>query len=69
MDVSKLLKALEDESNDTLMNFTTKTIREMNLKIIKELNLSKKETINIFNKLKEYKYVDEMNDLKYVTFV
>lgn len=69
MDVSKLLKALEDESNDTLMNFTTKTIREMNLKILKELNLSKKETINIFNKLKEYKYVDEMNDLKYGTFV
>lgn len=69
MDVSKLLKALEDESNDTLMNFTTKTIREMNLKILKELNLSKHETINIFNKLKEYKYVDEMNDLKYGTFV
>jgi hypothetical protein len=69
MDVSKLLKALEDESNDTLMNFTTKTIREMNLKILKELNLSKQETINIFNKLKEYKYVDEMNDLKYGTFV
>jgi len=69
MDVSKLLKALEDESNDTLMNFTTKKIREMNLKILKELNLSKQETINIFNKLKEYKYVDEMNDLKYGTFV
>jgi hypothetical protein len=35
MDVNKLLKALDDDSNDNLMNFTTKTIREMNLKILK----------------------------------
>jgi hypothetical protein len=69
MDVNKLLKALDDESNETLFNFTTKTIREMTLKILKELQLSKHETINIFNKLKDYKYVDEMNDLKYGTFI
>lgn len=69
MDVNKLLKALDDESNQTLFNFTTKKIREMTLKILKELHLSKKETIDIFNKLKYYKYVDEMNDLKYGTFI
>lgn len=69
MDTNKLLKALDDESNDTLMNFTTKKIREMNLKILKELELPKKDLIVIFNKLKDYKYVDEMNDLKYGTFL
>lgn len=69
MDVNKLLKALDDDSNETLLNFTTKTIREMTLKILKELHLSKQETIDIFNKLKDYKYVDEMNELKYGTFL
>jgi hypothetical protein len=69
MDTNKLLKALDDESNETLMNFTTKKIREMNLKILKELGLPKKELIDIFNKLKDYKYVDEMNELKYGTFL
>ena len=69
MDVNKLLKALDDQSNETLMNFTTNKIREMNLNILKELELPKQETINIFNKLKDYKYVDEMNDLKYGTFL
>lgn len=69
MDINKLLKALDDDSNETLLNFTTKTNREMTLKILKELELSKQETINIFNKLKDYKYVDEMNDLKYGTFI
>lgn len=69
MDVNKLLKALDDDSNETLLNFTTKTIREMILKILKELHLPKQETIDIFNKLKAYKYVDEMNELKYGTFL
>lgn len=69
MDVNKLLKALDDDSNETLLNFTTKIIREMTLKILKELELPKKETIDIFNKLKDYKYVDEMNDLKCGTFI
>ena len=66
---NKLLKALDDESNETLLNFTTDKIREMNLNILKELHLPKKETIDLYNKLKDYKYVDEMNELKYGTFI
>jgi hypothetical protein len=69
MNVEKLLKALDDESNETLFNFTTEKIREMTLNILKELHLPKKETIDIFNKLRDYKYVDEMNDLKYGTYI
>ena len=41
----------------------------MNLKILKELELPKKELIDIFNKLKDYKYVDEMNELKYGAYI
>jgi hypothetical protein len=69
MDVNKLLKALDNESNETLLNFTTQKIREMNLKILKELHLSKDDTIELFKKLKDYKYVDEISDLKYGTFL
>lgn len=69
MDVNKLLKALDDDSNETLFNFTTEKIREMTFKILKELHLPKKETLDIFNKLRDYKYVDEMNDLKYGTYL
>ena len=50
MDINKLLKALDDNSNETLFNFTSKKIKEMTLKILKELHLPKKEIIDIFNK-------------------
>jgi len=69
MDVNKLLKALEDETNENLFNFTSDKMKEMNLKIIKELNLSRDESLKILKKLKEYKYVDEMSDLKYGTYI
>ena len=69
MDVNKLLKALDDETNENLLNFTTEKLREMNLNILKELHLSKKDTLEILHKLKDYKYVDEMSDLKYGTYI
>jgi hypothetical protein len=69
MDVNKLLKALDDESNETLLNFTSYKIKEMNLNIIKELQLPRKDTLDIMNKLREYKYVDEMNELKYGAYI
>lgn len=64
MDVNKLMKALDNESNENLLNFTTQKITEMIFNILKELKLSKKDTLELLNKLKNYKYVDEMNDLK-----
>jgi hypothetical protein len=69
VDVNNLLKALDDDSNENLFNFTTKKILEMNLNILKELQLNKNETLDLLKKLKEYKYVDEMSDLKYGTYL
>jgi hypothetical protein len=69
MDVNKLMKALDDENNENLMNFTSKKIKEMNLKVLQELQLSKNETIELFNKLVGYRYVDAINDLKYGTYL
>jgi hypothetical protein len=69
MDIQKLLKALDDESNETLMNFTTDKIKEMNLNVLKELHLPRKDTLELMSKLKDYKYVDEMNELKYGAYI
>lgn len=69
MDITKLLKALDDETNENLLNFTSVKIKEMNLNIINELKLTKKETLEILKRLKDYKYIDEMSDLKYGSYI
>jgi hypothetical protein len=69
MDVNKLLQALEDESNENLLSFTTEKLIEMNFKIIKELHLTREESLQIMKMLKGYKYVDEMDGLKKGTYI
>ena len=69
MDVQKLLKALDNENNENIINFTTQKIQEMNLKILQELHLKREETLELFKKLVQYKYVDEMNELKYGAYI
>ena len=36
---------------------------------MKELHLSKEDTLTILEKLKDYKYIDEMDELKYGTYI
>ena len=69
MSSNKLLKALDDDSNEFLFNYTSKTLMEMILSILKQLELPKSETLQLLKKLKGYKFVDEMNDLKYGTYL
>lgn len=69
MDVDKLLNALDNDNNESIMNLTTKKIMEMNLNILKELHLERDITLNYLKKLKGYRYIDEINDLKYGAFI
>lgn len=64
-----LIKALDNDTNESIMNLTNKKIKEMNLKIIKELHLPRDITLNYMNKLRGYRYIDELNDMKYGSFI
>jgi hypothetical protein len=69
VDIDKLSKALDDESNEDLLNFTTKKIREIMAAAINELKLEPSKRKTILDKLKGYRYVDEMNELKNGTYL
>ena len=65
MNKDLLLKALDNDKNEQIIEFTNKKIVEMNKKILLELNLPLSEYKDILTKLKGYRYVDEINDLQY----
>ena len=69
IDMNKLTKALDNVSNDNIMNLTTRKLMEINLKILKELMFDKETLISYLRKLKGYKYVDEIGDLKHGAFI
>jgi hypothetical protein len=69
MDKETLLKALDNEKNENILNFTTKKIKEIKLKIITELKLEQKDMLHCIKKLEGYRYVDELDELKYGAFI
>lgn len=69
LNVNNLMYALDNDKNESIMNLTTRKIMEMNLNIIKELHLDKETTLTYLKKLKGYRYVDEITDLKHGSFV
>jgi hypothetical protein len=69
MDINNLMSALDNEKNESIMNLTTAKIQEIIFKILKELHLDRETFINYFKKLKGYKYVDEINELKHGGFI
>lgn len=69
MDIDKLIYALDNDSNENIMHLTTIKIMEMNLNILKELHLKKEVTLDYLKKLKGYRYIDELNELKHGYFI
>jgi hypothetical protein len=69
MELNLLDKAIDDEKNERLFTLTTKKIKQINFNILKELQLDENITIDYFNKLKNYRYIDEISELKYGAFI
>jgi hypothetical protein len=69
MDVNQLIKALDNDKNESLLEFNTKKIRELNHKVLNELDLDPDTLSNYMEKLSKYKYVDGMNEIKYGSFI
>jgi len=68
-ELNLLNKALDNTLNESIINLTTKKIKEMNLMILRDLHLTKDQTLNYLQKLNKYRYIDEINDLKYGSFI
>jgi hypothetical protein len=69
MDVDKLLKVLDNEENSHLLDLTNEKILNIKIDILKELGFSREKFLDILKKLKNYRYVDGMNELSYGAFI
>jgi hypothetical protein len=64
MDVEQLLKALDNDENENLINMTSEKLNNMKREILTEIQLSPQEVAEYMQKLKEYKYIDEIFEIK-----
>jgi hypothetical protein len=64
MDINEILKAVENDKNSHILNLTTNKNHNIKVNILKELQLTKSELIQFMKKLKNYRYIDQMDELK-----
>ena len=69
LDVDRLLNALENENNESLLDLNKEKISTMKNDILQKLNI-KNDKLKLFHKkLKLYRYVDNVEDINYGNFI
>lgn len=69
LNIDKLLLALEDKNNKSLLELDLTRVKTQKMNILRQLQLSKKETNGLLTKLDQYIFVDEMPDMKYGSYI
>jgi len=64
-----LMNALENESNGSIMDLTNGKIKEYKNNILQKLQFTREKLKDTHKKLKQYRYVRDMNDLEYGYYI
>jgi len=67
--MSNLLFALENESNNSIMNLTSSKIKTIKNNMLQRLGLEREELKKLHKKLKNYRYCSDMNDVQYGYYI
>lgn len=65
----ELFHALENETNSSILDLTTSIIKEHKNNILQKMQFKGKQLKELHKKLKNYRYVRDMNDLQYGYFI
>ena len=64
-----LVKALDNETNASIMNYNNRMIKSIKNDYLQKLLLSKDKLKDYHNKLKNYRYVDDLTDIQYGRYI
>jgi hypothetical protein len=69
LNIQELLSALDNDEHNNLLNTSFEKIAKDKNDILQQLRFAKDKLKIYHNKLKDYRYIDELNDLKYGQYV
>ena len=69
INTNKLLDALEEESNQSIMNLTSAKISKQKNDMLQQLGLPRDQLKLIHKKLKNYRYCSDLKDLQYGFYI
>ena len=69
MDIDKLLHALNNESNEAIVDLDYSKIAKAKNDILQQLNLPRAELMALQTKLKPYRYIDDLADIRFGSYI
>ena len=69
MDIDKLLHALNNDNNEPIVDLDYVKIAKAKNDILQQLNLPRQDLAALHKKLKPYRYVDDLKDLRYGSYI
>ena len=69
MDLSEVISNYNGSEHGSFKEYFSEINNNINKDVLSDLHLSRKEMIGILKKLENYKYVEEVDDLKYGAFI
>jgi|TARA_B110000285_G_scaffold205264_1_gene242900 hypothetical protein len=64
-----LVKALDNENNESIMNYNSSMIKSIKNDYLQKLILSREKLKDYHTKLKGYRYVDDLSDIQYGRYI
>jgi len=69
IDPEKVSKAINNENNESIMKYNNIKIKQVKNDLLQKLHFSKPEIKILHEKLKDYRFVDEMTDINYGRYI
>ena len=69
IDIDNLLKVVQKEENQGLINTNFSEIKKIKNDILQKLQLTKNDLKDLHKKLSKYRYIDEISDLRFGSFI
>jgi len=64
-----LVKALDNENNESIMNYNSRLIKTIKNDYLQKLLLPREKLKDYHTKLKDYRYVDDLSDIQYGRYI
>jgi hypothetical protein len=69
LDIDSLISALDNDENESIVKLNSKLIKDDKNNILQKLQLERESIKLLHKKLKHYRYVDEIPDLHYGSYI
>tara|TARA_B100000902_G_scaffold399490_1_gene470593 strand:- start:1049 stop:1474 length:426 start_codon:yes stop_codon:yes gene_type:complete len=69
LDITRLMKALDNQDNESIMNIDHKKIKSIKNDMLQKIGLSREKLKSYHKSLKMYRYIDELPELRFGSYI